>query len=509
MNKVLLTRRGVVLLPGIAANSLSVSIDGRRIWTFSPTAARRLGVVVPWPAELLRAMEGRSQFEVWDDHGTRLGSRTLSFGTSTGPIMLKDADGRMLTVNKWGRLTQDFEDQSEETRERLIARTAEVLEQLRDLGFDAFIVGGTLLGAIRNGDLLAHDDDADTAYVSKFSHPSDVALESFRLQRDFEDRGYWIVRHSVSHFQVMFKTDSGLIDHFVDVFTAVFKEGRFYEPIHVDTDAVVPADILPTRPLPLGNMELQAPADPEKWLAACYGPNWRTPDPTFTFETPRDTVRRFHSWFGGMSTHRLYWDAHYQRTADASSPSEGAKRFAQLLTPGSHVVEFGCGTGADARYLASLGHTVLAVDFSWVAIERAREAVEADDLNVEFRVANLYDRRQMLSLAIELRSLTPSHVFMNHSIEGMTNSARLNAALFCREVLRDDAFAYLVSYGTPGRDFDYSRPETWHVAPRDILKTAHDFGLSARIVRSEVATERGDRRLLTDAVIKRNQKGHE
>src|SRR5699024_6093622 len=125
-----------------------------------------------------------------------------------------------------------------------------------------------------------HDDDADTAYLSKSSHPSDVALESFALQRAFEAEGYWIVKHSVTHFQVMFKTDSGHIDHFVDVFTAVFKDGRFYEPIHVDTDQVAPDDIVPTTTLSLGGVELAAPANPETWLAACYGPNWRTPDPT-------------------------------------------------------------------------------------------------------------------------------------------------------------------------------------------------------------------------------------
>src|SRR5690606_19165510 len=133
------------------------------------------------------------------------------------------------------RLTYSFEQQTRGDKDRLIARTAEVLERLRDFGFDAFIVGGTLLGAVRNGDVLEHDDDADTAYLSKYSHPSDVALESFKLQRDFEELRYSIVRHSITYIQVMFKTESGHIDHFVDVFTALFKDGQFYEPIHVDT----------------------------------------------------------------------------------------------------------------------------------------------------------------------------------------------------------------------------------------------------------------------------------
>ncbi|PFG31885.1 class I SAM-dependent methyltransferase [Paramicrobacterium agarici] len=502
MKVALLSHRGIFVRPGAATSALNVYLDGRHLWTVAPdTGVRRFGVLVRWPDELLRQMDGRSLFEVRDQNDSVLDSRFLTFGTSDQPIVLKDADGRTLTVNKWGRLTHGFEQQTREDKDRLIQRTAEVLGQLNDLGFDSFIVGGTLLGAMRGGDVLEHDDDADTAYLSKYSHPSDVALESFRLQRDFEALGYWIVRHSVSHFQVMFKTESGHIDHFVDVFAALFKDGRFYEPIHVDTDQVSMSDIVPTSTRELGGVELPTPANPERWLTACYGSEWRTPDPSFVFETPDDTVRRFHFWFGRLSLHRLYWDSRYQNVSILRGPSAAAERLAARLPPHSRVLEIACGTGADARYLASLGHEVVAFDFSWVAIERARQESGS---KVDFRVANLYDRKEMLQLAIELRSEhRPIYVFMHHAIEGMTNSARVNAALLCKYLLRDESFAFMTFCASPGREFDMERPQTWHIPIHAVYKSAADHGLTARVDRTHVELVHGGKRLVADSTVSR------
>lgn len=500
MKAALLSKRGIFVRPGAGVAALNVFLDDRHVWTVSPeTTSRKAGVLVPWPDELLRQMDGRSLFDVRDENENVLDRRVLSFGESQRPIVLKDADGRLLSVNKWGTLTHSFEQQSRDDKDRLIQRTSEVLDRLHSLGFDAFIVGGTLLGAIRNGDVLAHDDDADTAYLSKHSHPSDIALESFQLQRDLEKLGYWILRHSISHFQVMFTTESGHIDHFVDVFTALFKDGQFYEPIHVDTDQISKSDIVPTGTLTLRGAELAAPANPEAWLAACYGPNWRTPDPTFTFETPDDTVRRFHFWFNQLSFHRLYWDARYQSLTDLRGPSDAVKRFAEKLPPHARVLEIACGTGADARYLAALGHDVVAFDFSWVAIQRAKEHPGA---KADFRVANLYDRKELLKLVIELRSeKRPVYIYMRHAIDGVTNSGRLNAAMLCRYLLGQESFAFMSSFASPGRGFDMERPQTWHIPIHNIYKTAADYGLSARIARSRKGLSSEGKRLVTDTII--------
>ena len=57
-------------------------------------------------------------------------------------------------------------------------------------GVEAFPAYGTLLGAVREQDLIGHDNDADLGYVSRHTHPLDVIRESFRLQRRLREQGY-------------------------------------------------------------------------------------------------------------------------------------------------------------------------------------------------------------------------------------------------------------------------------------------------------------------------------
>ena len=55
------------------------------------------------------------------------------------------------------------------------------------------------------------------------------------------------------------------------------------------------------------------------------------------------------------------------------------------------VLDVGCGLGANARYLASLGHPTLGIDFSSVAIRRARDLAAGQGLPVDFRVHDALD----------------------------------------------------------------------------------------------------------------------
>jgi SAM-dependent methyltransferase len=58
------------------------------------------------------------------------------------------------------------------------------------------------------------------------------------------------------------------------------------------------------------------------------------------------------------------------------------------------VLELGCGVGRFSRHVARAGHRVVAVDFSPVAIDKARARVARDERKPEFRVGdvtNLHD----------------------------------------------------------------------------------------------------------------------
>lgn len=498
--------RSGVYLGSLPPRTVNVLLDGRRIWSFSAsTASRRNAGFTPWPSELRPRLQGVGRFALqWNDDQAIFAERTLHFGGADTAIDLTDSVGRPLSVNKWGRLTASFATQDAGSKRRVLERTRTLLSALHDLDLEAFVVGGTLLGAVRSGNLLADDDDVDIAYLSEFTHPADLAMESFQVQRRLESLGFWVVRHDAAHLQVTYRSENGDVDQFIDIFTAFFKDGTFYEPIHVATDAVSVGDILPLSTVTIDEEQFPAPASPEAWLAACYGPHWRRPDPTFRFRTPQATIRRFHAWFGGQSTHRPFWDdAHREASADPV-PSSDALAFAERLPPHSLVVDVACGQGADSAYFASLGHDVVAFDYSWVAIEAAR--ARDTENRVDYRVLNLYSRRQIVELSIELRATgRPVYLYFRHALEGLTNSARLNAATLCRSVLTGESFARIVSWATLTPHFQYDNPETWHMQLRDQYKSALQFGLDVEVIGQRFGATDHGRRLILDTIVTRRK----
>ncbi len=66
-------------------------------------------------------------------------------------------------------------------------------------------------------------------------------------------------------------------------------------------------------------------------------------------------------------------------------------RYARLFGPGDHVLDVGCGTGADALFLAGRGMRVLGIDVSPAMVDRLREkaATQRLDSLVDARVMDL------------------------------------------------------------------------------------------------------------------------
>jgi methyl halide transferase len=88
------------------------------------------------------------------------------------------------------------------------------------------------------------------------------------------------------------------------------------------------------------------------------------------------------------------WDAQYRRGTppwDTGRPAHELVRLVKegLLRP-SPVLELGCGSGADAVFLASRGFDVTAVDSSPTAIERARTRAECAGVLVRFVLEDVF-----------------------------------------------------------------------------------------------------------------------
>jgi SAM-dependent methyltransferase len=84
--------------------------------------------------------------------------------------------------------------------------------------------------------------------------------------------------------------------------------------------------------------------------------------------------------------------SHAPNAHAAQQPSPWVRRHAPLLVPGSRVLDLAAGAGRHARFLASLGHAVLAVDRDAGAL-----ATLADATGVTTRIVDLESGRWPLA----------------------------------------------------------------------------------------------------------------
>lgn len=503
------TPRGLSL-PDLTDDVRSVDIcfGEQRVWSIdlldreeAPTRA------LPWPPVLQPYLTGSTEVVLRrSGDGEELGRSSVAFTDDPNPTRVVDAEGIPLAINKWGRLGKTLEAGNTGVQERILDRTAEVVAHLTDMGLRPFVVGGTLLGGVREGALLPHDDDADVAYLSTLTNPADVAREGFEVGHRLQRLGYELVRHSATHMQLYFRSDSGSVDHYVDVFTAFFTEdGNINQPFHV-RGPLREDQMLPFGTVTIAGREFPAPADPDAWLVINYDENWRTPIPGYHLGTPRSTSRRFQSWFGSYHFKRDFWNEFYGDAALEPDPdarwASGADWIAgqreTLSAPA--LLELGAGAGALSARLAqelagAHGPRIVATDYSTAALALARSRASSVPAGSGFEVAhlNLY-RTLSLDVFRRLGVEGPVDVVANHLLEQLGHLARANALRLIRMALRSGGTALATVYGEHAPDVSFGDPTTWHLSTIDLAREAKAFGLGTEIEAIAVEPGEQDRR---------------
>ncbi len=392
---------------------LDVLFDDRRIWSFwlqrDSEAAPDGGRFMAWPHSLAKRLDGHVRLTVRTHVEERvLHDAEASFGTSGERIVVVDGDGKPLGIDKSGRLTRTFETRSAAQVEPLLDSLEAVLAALHEAGVEAFPAYGTLLGAVREGALIGHDSDADIGYVSRHTVPVDVTRESFALERRLSEMGYAITRYSGAGFKVLVAESDGSIRG-LDVFGGFISDGHLI----VMGEIRVPFEegwIFPLGTTTIEGRTLPAPADPDKFLAATYGPSWRVPDPAFVFTTPDSTKERLDDWFRGTRVNRADWDRRYQHKRQVE-PRTWPDPLARMLleqerargTDPALVVDVGCGRGHNTRWLAEKGLPALGLDFSVRGFEYLdRWTAQHPEVPLEFGHLNLLDTRHVLGWGARL-----------------------------------------------------------------------------------------------------------
>jgi hypothetical protein len=148
------------------------------------------------------------------------------------------------------------------------------------VGYPWFVNSGTLLGLVREGGLIAHDDDIDLAVVFKAQDPYAMEAERQTLFDELARQGCAMTRIGQSRLCHHKLADA----RFVDVFPAwVDADGRVFVWPHTFGE-LARDDLFPLRRVPLQGLELPLPRNAEAMLELNYGPGWRRPDPAWRFD---------------------------------------------------------------------------------------------------------------------------------------------------------------------------------------------------------------------------------
>ncbi|UOQ57687.1 LicD family protein [Leucobacter allii] len=444
---------------------MHLEIDGRRVWSVSIPDA----LLVPWPDALRQRLRGSAACRVVDAAGgAELWSGRVVWGGDGAPELV-DPAGRPLALNKWGLMRPSFE-RDGRIRERVAAFAAEILGVLQEEGFIAFIVGGTLLGAERSGEILPHDDDADLAYLSPHEHPSDLVVENEGLRELLVARGYRVRRHSWAHLQILTGEEAD-VEYYVDIFTAFYRDGLFHEPIHVRAPGMEHAI------LPLGERELHgrafpAPRDPDAWLSACYGPEWRTPDPTFSFDTPLPTRRRFDAWFGSYNLGRNPWEERY---GEGGGGHESALIRPHVRAAGDAVVDLGSGGGEDLAAYRAAGLRAAGADY-------ARNAPAVREGAALVNLVDYVEATRFLTASLRgLGSAARPVIAANHLLACQDPRGRETVLGLIALALRHGARAFSADYEELGA-YAFTAPRTWHLEERVLAAEAAAVGLACTTI---------------------------
>jgi hypothetical protein len=159
--------------------------------------------------------------------------------------------------------------------------TAALIEKLEARGLTAFANSGTLLGLVRDGGFIAHDDDIDLALVVPGGDVTEVAATWWGVRRDLLAAGLLDAEFEArERLHAKARTSAGTG---VDLFPAWVIDGLLWVWPHTP-GAVAAERVLPPEPRHVAGVAMPVPRDPEPLLEQNYGPGWRVPDPTWSFD---------------------------------------------------------------------------------------------------------------------------------------------------------------------------------------------------------------------------------
>lgn len=404
-----------------------------------------------------------------------------------GPVgqnNIADPNGCKLQLNK-GRFVIPLSARPAEWKTELISSASKIASEANASGFKVCASYGTLLGAVREGALIEHDDDVDLMFISNETTILKAVDDFHRFQSFLINKNYEI--KELSNGQIHARHDGGFS---VDIFLAWFEHNRLSLTFSVRC-GVAEDEVLPFGSIELLNQKLPIPNKPESLLEAIYGPNWKSPDPAFVWSHSQaitDYFAPLHNYQRGANS--KYWDEYYSKRDDISPPqlpTQCALFALSVRTIPNQIIDLGCGNGRDTLFFASQGIKTVGLDYAQTAIDSNKAAARLRGLedHVSFRqvdVSNLGQVKDTIEFVNRYRTSSPLCVYSRFFFHALDENAEGAALLLISHVLQRPADFAVIEFRT-ARDAERAKVTAEHyrryIEPKTFTSKARNiYGLT-------------------------------
>jgi hypothetical protein len=310
---------------------------------------------------------------------------------STRQLQALLADGYVFGPSGKLQLSKALDQAWQATVMRLYQRLRVTLAEA--VGYDLFLMYGTLLGVVREGAFIGHDLDFDCAYISSKAVGEAAAHELQQIAFALIDRGFHV--HWTRKALHVSDAQSGGVG--IELFHLYFDAaGRLQFPFGVaGRSDFTRSQWRGVREIPFAGSSAMIPEDAAAIAEHIYGPSWRNPNPGFDWSRDR-TQYAAEGIPADYLIEEVYWADFYARTSYDTGSS-----FFDLVNSRADlpdmVIDIGCGDGRDSYAFARAGRKVVGLDRSHVAIAHATKKAQELRLTstVEFTACDVSDAENL------------------------------------------------------------------------------------------------------------------